>query len=291
MSLPVLTKYDANMYRALSLFPEELEGKPLSSGEFTNHFTSFFRRPVQDIVEALRRYGQQGYFNFELKLSPEYLEYGNAVADAMSKLSGTALDKYRGLGEPIYNKALAKYPLTTREASNLPDRAKSYLSFSLTDIDRRRLNEALVVYDSGINLPVIRQGKTVTKLPPLNISEIKLRPESYDKHTGVLSLAPFHDRSIAGKKGVLRPKTSTKVGSKYLQCWVMECVFKSEKTLMHGVEISSVLSINKNNVDKTTTKKIENTKTAINNKVAAGGGPKNLLKIQNGKIFLNSSYL
>lgn len=286
MSLPTLTKYDANIYRELSLFPEELEGKPLSPSEFTSYFKSFFGRPIQDIVEALWRYGQQGYFNFELKLSPEYLEYGNFLPDAMAKLSGTAPTKYHGLVKRVQDKVLANRPLTVAEARNLPDRAKSDLTFSLSDIARQRLKEELVIHDSGINLPVIPQGKTVNKWPPLNVSEIRLRPESYDKHTGVLSLAPFHDRRIAGKAGVKRSN-----GKKYDQCRVMECVFSSDKTLRQGVEISSVLSINKNIVDKTTTKKIENTKTAINNKVAAGGGPKNLLKIQNGKIFLNNSYL
>jgi hypothetical protein len=67
MSLPLWSKYDASMYRALSLFPKNLEGKPLSPSEFANHFKDFFGRPVQDIIEALRHYGQQGYFNFELK--------------------------------------------------------------------------------------------------------------------------------------------------------------------------------------------------------------------------------
>lgn len=289
MSLPIRTKYDANMYRELSLFPEGLEGKPLSPGEFTGYFKGFFGRPIQDIVEALRHYGQQGYFNFELKLSPESLESGNFLPDAIAKLSGTVPNEYRGLGKRVYDKVLAKRPLNTAEASKLPVRAKSHLVFSLSNIDRRRLIEELTVHDSGINLPVIPQGKAVTKLPklpPLNISEIRLRPESYDKHTGVLSLAPFHDRPIAGKAGVKRSN-----GKKYDQCRVMECVFKSDKTLRHGVEITSILGINKHIVDKTTTKKIENTKTAINNKVAAGGGPKNLLKMQNGKVFLNNSYL
>ena len=68
------------MYRALSLFPEKLEEKPLSPSEFTSHFKDFYCRPVQDIVEALRRYCQQGYFNFELTLAPEYLNHGQALA-------------------------------------------------------------------------------------------------------------------------------------------------------------------------------------------------------------------
>jgi hypothetical protein len=284
MSLPLWSKYDASMYRALSLFPKNLEGKPLSPSEFANHFKDFFGRPVQDIIEALRHYGQQGYFNFELKLSPEYLEYGNALADVMDKLSGTTPDKYRGLGKPVYDKVLAKRPLTTAEASNLPDSAKSRLTFSLSDIDRQRLNEGLVVYDSGINLPIIRQGKSATK-PPLNKGAIKLKPGNYDKHTGVLSLAPFHDRPIAGKAGVKRPG-----GKKYYQCRVMECVFSSEKKLKHGVEISAILVIKKP-VDKSTTKKINNAVSAINNKVADDNGPKNLIKIQKGKVFLNNSYL
>jgi len=296
MSLPMWTKYDANMYRSLSLFPEELENKPLSPSDFTSHFKDFYGRPVQDIAEALHRYGQQGYFNFELTLAPEYLKNGDALAEVMVALNrladpDAAPDKYRGLGKQVYDKVLAEQPLTKAEASVLPDGAKPYLAFKLFDIKRQRLNEELVIYDSGVSfqpsrLVKITQEKPATKFPPLNIGEIKLKPVNYDKHTGVLSLAPFHDRPIAGKAGVKRPD-----GKKYDQCRVMECVFKSDKTLRHGIKISSILVISENMVDKTTTKKIENTKTAINNKVATGGGPKNLLKIQNGKIFLNNSYL
>jgi hypothetical protein len=288
MSLPFwLSKYDANIYRSLSLFPEKLESKPLSQSEFTIYFKDFEGRPVQDIVEALHKYGKKGYLKFELTLSSNYFEQGNFLAEAMAKLSGSNVvpDKYHGLGSRVYAKVLDGRPLTKAEASNLPDNAKPYLAFSLSDIDRLRLRAALAVYEGGVNRPVIRQGKVTTKLPPLNISDIHLKPENYDKAKGILYLTQFHDRQIAGKAGVKRPN-----GKKYEQCWVMERVFMSNKTLKDGVEISTILGVSKS-VAKTTTKKIENTKTAINNKVAANGGPKNLLKIQNNKIFLNNSYL
>jgi hypothetical protein len=288
MSLPFwLSKYDANIYRALSLFPEKLESKPLSQSEFTIYFKDFEGRPVQDIVEALHWYSRKGYFKFELMLTPSYLEQGNFLSEAMAKLSGSDVipNKYHGLGSRVYTKVLTGRPLTKAEASKLPDNAKPYLAFSLSDIDRLRLREALAVYDSGVFRPIISQGRITTKLPPLKISDIHLKPEDYDKDNGVLRLTQFHDRKIAGKAGINRPNRK-----RYEQCWVMECVFSSSKTLKDGVEISSILRVSKS-VAKTTTKKIENTKTAINNKVAADGGPKNLLKIQNDKIFLNNSYL
>ena len=288
MELLMWTKYDADFYRSLSLLPERLENKRLSPREFTAYFKPFYGRPVQDIVEALHRYGQKGYFKFELTLTPSYLEQGNFLSEAMAKLSGSdvAPNKYHGLGSRVYAKVLADRPLTKAEASKLPENAKPYLAFSLLITDRQRLKEGLTIHDSALFRPIIPQGKTITKTPPLNISDISLKPESYDKHTGILSLAPFHNRQIAGKAGVKRPN-----GKKYDQCRVMECVFKSGKTLKDGVTIDSILGIHKRLVDKTTTKKIANTMAEINQKVAASGGPKKLLKKQNGKVFLNNSYL
>jgi hypothetical protein len=300
MSLPWWSTRDARMYRALSLFPENLEGKFLSPDEFRGYFKDFYGRPVQDIVEALHKYGQNGYFKAKIMLSAEYLKGGKALdrlALALDQLRPEPeFDAGRGLGEPVRAKVMAKLPLTVAEVRNLPDGARPYLEFKLSKIDRSQLREDLVVYDNSFQPSrLVKSTKsestagsapTSSQLPPLNLSELRLKPDSYDKDKGVLHLSPFHAIAIAGKAGVKRPN-----GKKYDQCWIMECVFKSEKTLKHGIEVSSIRGVHKSIVDKSTTKKIENTNAEINKKIADDGGPKNLIKIQQGKVFLNNSYL
>src|SRR5690349_9021815 len=126
MSLPLWSRYDAQMYRALSVFPEELEGKLLDPDEFRGHFKDFYGRPVQDIVEALGYYGQKEYFKFEIILAAAYLKHGHALGQieaAFSMLkpkSDEPPDTRRGLSEPVYDKVLAEQPLTVAETRSLP---------------------------------------------------------------------------------------------------------------------------------------------------------------------------
>jgi hypothetical protein len=288
MELPMWTKYDADFYRSLSLFPERLENKPLSPREFTTYFKPFDGRPVQDIIEALHWYGNKGYFKFELTLNPSYLEQGNFLSEAMAKLSGSdvAPNKYHGLGNRVYAKVLADRPLTKAEASKLPENAKPYLAFSLSIIDRQRLKEGLAIYDSHLHRPIIHPGKIATKLPPLDLKDVRLEPGSYDKRTGILHLARFYRVSIAGKLGVKRPS-----GQKYEQCWVMECIFKSDETISKGVRISALVGKHEDAVDKTTTRKIENAVAEINKKVTDVTHSKNLLMIDDKKVKITPYYL
>lgn len=297
MSLPLWSKHDAEMYRSLSLFPEKLEGAYLNVDDFRSHFRDLYGRPVQDIVEALTLYGREGYFKHEIVLAPDYLKYGNAISQIDGALSvlrpapSSPHTGYHALSESVHGKVMAERPLTKVEVTSLPDEVKPYLTFRLSDIDRTRLREELAIYNDNAFIQPSRLVKSThaepaPRLSPLDLTKLSLRPENYDKYNGVLHLTPFVDRKIAGKTGVKRPG-----GKAYEQCWIMERLFKSEKSLKHGVEISSILGVSRNTVDKTTTKKIENAKTEINRKVADRSGPKNLIKIQNGKVFLNNSYL
>ncbi len=300
------TRHDALMFHALSVFPEELEGKFLDTNEFRDHFKDFHGRPVQDIVEALRHYGKDQYFKAEVMLSTKYLKHGNAldqVTLALNKLQPdfkAMPDKYKQVGKQVYAKVLAAQPLTIVEVSNLPEKAKQYLKFKFLDIDRQRLRMELAIYNDNTFIHPSRLVKNTHSEPAtssmviptsLNLHDVSLKPESYDKYNGVLHLAPFHARAIAGKTGVKRPKSGKKSGSKYMQCWILERIFKSVNTLNNGVEISSILGVNKNNIDKRLTKKIENAKTEINKKVAKDNGLKKLLIIDGTKIKVDKSYL
>ncbi len=171
MSLPWLSKYDAQMYRALSLFPEELEGKFLNTDEFRKYFKDFHGRPVQDIVEALLKYNQDGHYRYEIMLMPEYLKQGKVLGQITAAFSAlqpkpdSPPDAYRGLSEPVHAKVIAERPLTKAEASNLPDEAKRYLVFMLSDIDRTKLREGLAVYNDDSFIQPSRLVKNTHKEP------------------------------------------------------------------------------------------------------------------------------
>jgi hypothetical protein len=152
--LPLWSKYDAQMYRALSLFPEDQEGKFLDKDEFRGYFKDFRGRPVQDIVEALDHYSRQDYCKYEIKLAAEYLKQGQALSQitavfrALQPEPATPPVAHHGLSEPVHAKVIAGRTLTKVEASNVPDEAKNYLVFKLSAIDRTRLLEELNIYDN-----------------------------------------------------------------------------------------------------------------------------------------------
>lgn len=322
MSLPLLSKHDAEMYRGLSLFPEELEGKFLNVDEFRSHFRDLYGRPVQDIVEALSHYGQQGYFKYEMRLTAEYLKRGQVLAQvtaALSKLQPepkSPTDAFDGLSEPVHAKVLAEQPLTVAEVRSLPDEARLYLAFMLSDIARERLREELAIYNdntfiqpsrlvkskkAGTATAVARvsvEGSTTNpaanspqrestphKLVPNEV--IKLNELSYDKKLGVIHLSPYHQRTIAVKGKATNPNT----GEKYVQCRVLDCVFKSVKTLQQGTTFSRILGVNDAKVNEKMRRRIENAVAEINKKAAKDSGPKSLIKIQKDRVFLNNSYL
>lgn len=154
MSLPMWSKYEAQMYRVLSLFPEDREGKFLDKDEFRSYFKDFRGRPVQDIVEALDHYSHQGYFKYEIKLAAEYLKQGQALSQITAAFRALQPEPaappvaHHGLSDTVHAKVTAERPLTKVEASNVPDEAKQYLVFMLSDIDRTRLREELAIYDN-----------------------------------------------------------------------------------------------------------------------------------------------
>ncbi len=191
MSLPLWSKHDAEMYRALSLFPEKLEGQFLDPDKFRGYFRDLHGRPVQDIVEALHQYGHKGYFKYEIMLVPEYLKQGKALAQitaALSKLQSEPSSPpvaYHGLSEPVHAKAIAERPLTKAEASNLPDDAKNYLEFTLSDVDRTRLREELAIYNDNSLIQPSRLAKSTHNEP----SEYTARVAMDDSERRVVCIA------------------------------------------------------------------------------------------------------
>jgi hypothetical protein len=168
------------MYRALSLFPEKLEEKFLDANDFRNHFADFYGRPVQDIVEALHRYGRNGYFKAEIMLTAGYLTQGSAldkVTLALNKLQpepASVPATHRGLSELVYTKTVDQLPLTIAEVRGLPDGAGPYLAFKLSDIDRQRLREALAIYNDNSLIPPSRLVKNTKSEPSMHVARVSM---------------------------------------------------------------------------------------------------------------------
>lgn len=126
----------------------------------------------------------------------------------------------------------------------------------------------------------------VTKPTPNSIKLHSLEPRHYSNRKGVLTLNPTTDVAIAAKG-----KTKRLNGEKYTQCAVMEKLFKRVNNIKNGITFGQALTVNDNKIGKKEEKEIRNAVYEINKKVASVGGPDNLIKIQNKKVFVNNSYL
>lgn len=113
-----------------------------------------------------------------------------------------------------------------------------------------------------------------------------LQPSHYHDKTGKLNVSADVDVSIA-----VRGKVTRKNRTKYDQCHLMGCLFKSVNTLNNGITFSKFLGVKYNKSTKTHIRKIRNTVDEINKKVADKTTAKKLIFIQGEKIFVNSSYL
>lgn len=113
-----------------------------------------------------------------------------------------------------------------------------------------------------------------------------LKPIHYTNSKGTLALSPTVSVAIVARGKIKRPD-----GEKYLQCVVMEKLFKSVNNIKRGVFFRNILSVNDPLINKKMEKKISNAVAEINKKVTDVGGPEKLIKIQNKKVFVNSSYL
>lgn len=121
---------------------------------------------------------------------------------------------------------------------------------------------------------------------PNTVTPHPLKPIHYTNSKGTLALSPTDSVAIIANGKIKRPN-----GEKYLQCVVMDKLFKSVNTIKRGVLFRTILTVNDSKIGKKEEKKISNAVSEINKKIAAVGGPDNLIKIQNKKVFVNNSYL
>lgn len=113
-----------------------------------------------------------------------------------------------------------------------------------------------------------------------------LQPKHYSDRKGVLVLNQTTELSIA-----IKGKTIRKNGKPYLQPKLMGMLFRTVKSLKSGIFFSTFYGVHDRYIDKKMEKKVRNTVSEINKKVAEVGGPKNLIYVQNKKVYVNHSYL
>lgn len=122
---------------------------------------------------------------------------------------------------------------------------------------------------------------------PKKITLHPLQPKHYSDRTGVLTLNTTTDVILGNKRG----RTIRSDGKPYLQCKLTGMIFKNVKTIKSGILFSTFYGVHDRYIDKKMEKRIRNTVSEINKKVAEVGGPKNLIYVQDRKIHLNHSYL
>lgn len=113
-----------------------------------------------------------------------------------------------------------------------------------------------------------------------------LQPSHYHDKTGKLNVSAGVDVFIA-----VRGKVTRKNRTKYDQCHLMSCLFKTVNTLNNGVTFSKFLGVKYDKNTKTHIRKIRNTVNEINKKVADKTTAKKLILVHNEKIFADKSYL
>jgi hypothetical protein len=123
-------------------------------------------------------------------------------------------------------------------------------------------------------------------VPAEKITLHQLKPQHYSDRKGILVLNPTTEIAIS-----VKGKTMHKNGKPYAQCKLMTELFRNGKTIKSGIFFSKFHGVNDKYIDKKMEKKIRNAVSEINKKVAAVGGPKNLIYIQDKKVHVNHSYL
>lgn len=130
------------------------------------------------------------------------------------------------------------------------------------------------------------QDTNNSESPVQKIALHPLKPQHYSNKKGTLVLNSITELAISTKG-----RTMHHNGKPYAQCKLMGLLFKNVKTIKSGIFFSTFYGVNDRYIDKKMEKKIRNTVSEINKKVAGVGGPKNLIYVQDKKVHVNHSYL
>ncbi|MBW4061175.1 helix-turn-helix domain-containing protein [Candidatus Saccharibacteria bacterium] len=139
------------LFAQLSLFPEKLAGEALGEEAFKRYVPASPRGDF-DLMATLHQYERAGYFKFETTLSNQYTDRVRKLAlmadraDLLGPAAMHAAAGHNGLSSEVALKVAATAPLTTAEVETLPNEAKRYLLFTLTDINRQKFTDELTAY-------------------------------------------------------------------------------------------------------------------------------------------------
>jgi hypothetical protein len=278
---------DAEVLPELMALQKELEDKPLAISEFRRHFKSFYGHSIQSIVDALGHYGQDGYLTVEIVLNSGYLEQGkglDTVTLALNQLRAEPVeaDKYRGLSRRLYVKVVKEQSLNKAEVLNLPDKAKDYLEFKLSGIDRQRIQMELAI--DNVSIHPSRLGKSITKKPVNKpILSLKLGVRSYDPINKTLDFG----KSIP----ILAQKRTKKSDIETQECRLMRMLFKNVKTLNRGLNMTTFTPSKNGVLSLEDRKHITNYVAQINKKIKEVTKVDNLIYCDGYKVKVDTRYL
>ena len=187
---------------------------------------------------------------------------------------------------PTFDEVLAELESDKTIAGHVKEKADLNANFE------KHIEKAAAKYNAeqkpdNTNKPANMKQPTKDDTPAISKPDIQaLQPSSYHDKTGKLNVAAGVDVAIAA-----RGKVKHKNGTKYDQCHLMSCLFKTVNTLNYGVTFSTFLSVKYDNNNKKHIRKIRNTVDEINKKVADKTTAKKLILVHREKIFIDKSYL
>jgi hypothetical protein len=297
MRMKITSAYDAKFLHELRDFPHELQDELLVTDVFREHFKSFDGRSVQDVVDALRDYAQAGYLTANVILSPKYLKQGltpalTRVEEALRSLqpeSKIEPNGYHGLSRRLYAKVVRAEPLNDGEVRNLPDKAKPYLVFQLSDIDGSRLDDELAIYDDN----------TLKNIHPSRLVKVT---ELIKPATNQPAMQPvLGDSAVAAKEPVTNPKLDKinydkdaqqlTYGNKILpiqgalNCEVCRQVFKNRRKAAFCNDILDAVDENKQS------RAVYDATSRINKKIEAKFNISNVLESKDEKVRISKKYI
>jgi hypothetical protein len=265
------------------------------------NYTPLNSGPKKDVMTGKEK--MQAIIN-EIHKAHEELISGNKIRLYSGSFSGISLEEQKQVLEILANdEKVIKYTsedayeteddidpetkINIQEESMMDGLAERYMIEQLMESQWYDI-EVLDSFEAPVSEPQhqedITRDQQAADIP--DWIKLTLSPSDYDKPSGSLRLAPHIIVQIS-KRGTSKNKD----GKKYLECLVMERVFKTVNTLKTGITFSKILTLHDDKIGTTEERKVRNAVDAINKKITASKGPERLLRIQNRKVFVHNSYL
>ena len=209
------------------------------------------------------------------------IKHGGVVGEYVAYEKGLTLLKKLGIISDFKNMRYGK-PVNNGTVHVYDEYAVTYEESTLLAFANLLNGNAV---PSNSTTPPQKQNKNDTE-PIEKITLHQFQPKHYSDKKGTLALNQTTEIAVSTKG-----RTMHKNGKPYLQCKLMRQLFRNVKTIKSGIYFSTFYGVHGRYIDKKMEKKIRNTVSEINKKVAEVGGPNNLIYVQNKKVHFNHSYL